>query len=322
MTVRNHFKEGSAGSAIHGVAVAVPSAEPVPVRVQLLEDSLLVEAVDGSDAAGSVGTLPLSTVVSVDEVGPSPVGEPALEILFDNGVGLSVVPSADFTDQLITRLRATDGRAEAAALSPALATPAAAAPPPYLGSPPVIDLRAAPTVPHTPIPPLASPQDPVDRGSTPTSTPRRIVAALLIGTLITSLIATAVVANRFHDRATNAEELAEQRAVELRSTRDELDEARRNLAATTATLEATELRVSELTNEKAAVQDERNAAQELARLGADAATMMLDCRDRILDAMSYILDSSYLSVSTVLDAALPVCQAANTAVAAFSDAAA
>lgn len=99
-----------------------------------------------------------------------------------------------------------------------------------------------------------------------------------------------------------------------------LDDTKSKLAAETSRADDLDQRVAELSNEKAKVQDERNASQELARLGAVAAQQMLDCRNKLLDVMSLMLDSSYIVVSARMEAIVPVCQEANSAVAAFSDA--
>ena len=94
------------------------------------------------------------------------------------------------------------------------------------------------------------------------------------------------------------------------------------LATETAKSQALDLRISELTNEKAQVQDERNVAQEVSRLGGVAASQMLDCRDRLLDAMSSLVGGSsyypnYSGMSARLDAAVPICQQANSSIDAF-----
>lgn len=100
--------------------------------------------------------------------------------------------------------------------------------------------------------------------------------------------------------------------------------AEAEVEAAEALLADTETRVSELSNEKAQVQDERNAATELAQLGAQAALKMADCRDQLLDAMGYMTGRTIYAINmatTLLDAAVPVCQSANSLIEDFADAA-
>ena len=110
--------------------------------------------------------------------------------------------------------------------------------------------------------------------------------------------------------------------ADLASTTDDLTSTTGELATVTSRADDLEQRVSELTNEKAQVQDERNAAEEVSRLGATAAAQMLECRDLLLDAMSSLVSGSmlypnYAGLSARLDAAVPVCQSANSSVDAF-----
>lgn len=144
---------------------------------------------------------------------------------------------------------------------------------------------------------------------------------VVVLTLIFFLVVAVSMAAYFAYRGAEASDLASHRLQQLTRTRASLASTSATLKEVTADRDSLDARVSELTNEKAQVQDERNAAQELARLGADAAQQMLDCRDRILDAMTSMASSYYISASAELDAATPVCQRANSAVAAFSDAA-
>lgn len=124
------------------------------------------------------------------------------------------------------------------------------------------------------------------------------------------------------ERAEAAEVSLASVEADLASTTDDLTSTTGELATVTSRADDLEQRVSELTNEKAQVQDERNAAEEVSRLGATAAAQMLECRDLLLDAMSSLVSGSmlypnYAGLSARLDAAVPVCQSANSSVDAF-----
>jgi hypothetical protein len=276
---------------------------------------------------------PISAIQSVEEVSSASAANSTIEIRFANGDALSVAPVSDFTSALLSRLRGDDEPPAhpTAATAPIEADPMR--PPPYVGNPPLSSNHP----PNRPAPQVVSAISPSMTDSDPNGTTtidpaaegdptnrrrrrRRTAVAVLVGVLLIALASTAVLATQLRTRAIDAEALAAERATELRTTRAELEQTREDLETTTAELAAAELRVSELANEKAAVQDERNAAQEISRLGANAAAMMADCRDRLLDAMGYLVDQYYIVASAALEVASPICQAANSAVAEFSDA--
>ena len=165
-----------------------------------------------------------------------------------------------------------------------------------------------------------------------------MLAAVAIASVIALIATSAVLWSHSASesaRADVAEVNLQQTTARVKDLTSQLDTANATLATTKKDLDTrtTELtaskaenadlttRVGELGNEKAQVQDERNAAQELSRLGATAAAGMADCRDRLLDIIGYVLDEYYLTASAALDAATPICQAANSAVAAFQAAA-
>jgi len=276
------MSHGTTRGALGAVAgMALPSTGAEPFPVRVsLAGNGLMVE---SDHLGGGGTQwPLSAVRTVEEVRAADDAQDLLEIRFDNGLHLMLTPTETFTSELVARLQHD------------AASPQHVVPSPAAGS-------------HRPA-------EPARPGR------RRWLTGLLVAVAALAIGAAAVTAAQFRSRALDAEQQAERRLDQLRTTEAELADLRADHEAMTKERDDLELRVSELANEKAAVQDERNAARELARLGANAAEKMLECRNKILDAMGYILDDYYLAASTALDVAVPVCQAANTAVAAFSDA--
>lgn len=154
---------------------------------------------------------------------------------------------------------------------------------------------------------------------------RRFVYILFVVLLASTLAGAVIYRSRWvrsSDEAALLEQQLQRTESDLSALRGDLEDSQAELTAMTSERDDLELRVSELSNEKANVQDERNAAQELSRLGADAAEQMLDCRNRLLDVMESMLYASLASVNSQLDAVTPICQSANSAVAAFADAAA
>jgi len=154
-------------------------------------------------------------------------------------------------------------------------------------------------------------------------------AVLLCGFLVAQIFVFRGNAQEQAERATRAEKSLASTSATLDKTESALTTSESSLTSTkgllateTTRAQALDLRISELTNEKAQVQDERNVAQEVSRLGGIAASQMLDCRDRLLDAMSALLGGSsyypnYSGMSARLDAAVPICQEANSSIDAF-----
>ena len=154
-------------------------------------------------------------------------------------------------------------------------------------------------------------------------------AVLLCGFLVAQIFVFRGNAQEQAERATRAEKSLASTSATLDKTESSLTTSESALTSTkgllateTAKSQALDLRISELTNEKAQVQDERNVAQEVSRLGGVAASQMLDCRDRLLDAMSSLVGGSsyypnYSGMSARLDAAVPICQQANSSIDAF-----
>ncbi len=167
---------------------------------------------------------------------------------------------------------------------------------------------------------------------------KRIRPRTVLGVLAAVLLCSFLVAQIFvfrgnaqeqAERATRAEKSLASTSATLDKTESDLTTSESALTSTkgllateTTRAQALDLRISELTNEKAQVQDERNVAQEVSRLGGIAASQMLDCRDRLLDAMSALVGGSsyypnYSGMSARLDAAVPICQEANSSIDAF-----
>ncbi len=156
-----------------------------------------------------------------------------------------------------------------------------------------------------------------------------LAAVALCGFLVAQIFVFRGNAQEQADRATRAEKSLVSTSATLDRTKSSLTTSESSLTSTkgllateTARAQALDLRISELTNEKAQVQDERNVAQEVSRLGGIAASEMLDCRDRLLDAMSSLVGGSsyypnYSGMSARLDAAVPICQQANSSIDAF-----
>ncbi len=162
----------------------------------------------------------------------------------------------------------------------------------------------------------------------------RTVLGVLAAVLLCAFLAAQIFVFRGNaqeqaERATRAEESLASTSATLDKTEASLTTSESALTSTkgllateTTRAQALDLRISELTNEKAQVQDERNVAQEVSRLGGIAASQMLDCRDRLLGAMSALVGGSsyypnYSGMSARLDAAVPICQEANSSIDAF-----
>lgn len=170
-------------------------------------------------------------------------------------------------------------------------------------------------------PPSEEPHD-VSRGRTWLPRLAWFALVLLVVGLGAAALSFRASAHEQTERAEAAEVSLASAESELASTADDLTSTTGKLATATSRADNLEQRVSELTNEKAQVQDERNAAEEQSRLGATAAAEMLECRDLLLDAMSSLVSGStlypnYAGLSARLDAAVPVCQSANSSVDAF-----
>lgn len=142
------------------------------------------------------------------------------------------------------------------------------------------------------------------------------VAAAVLSLAATSAILWQHGANET-ERADQAEALLGETRKELRSTTSDLKDTKTKLDASTTANNDLTRRVSELGNEKSQVQDERNAAQEVSRLAAKAAAEMQECRDRVLDAAQMVL-YDIVEATAILEAATPICQQANSDVAAFT----
>lgn len=215
--------------------------------------------------------------------------------------------------------------------------------PPQPQPPPPLPAFATPLSPDVRLPPvppgpIPSPPDPTSRHAhrvdQPANDPatgdarllsvrhrRRRSTSIVLVLLVLALVAAVGVAIGSARRADDSETLARHRLEKLDTTARELATTRSRLREAAAARDSLEQRISQVTNDKAQVQDQRNAAQELARLGAQAARQMLECRDQILDAMRSMAADLYGAASAQLDAAVSVCQSANSAVAQFSDAA-
>ncbi|MFZ4434811.1 MAG: hypothetical protein ACOYOQ_16595, partial [Microthrixaceae bacterium] len=189
-------------------------------------------------------------------------------------------------------------------------------PPPLGQLPPPLPPQWVSPPPPAPAPPASAPE-----ADSPSFTvkPRRSWRAIaLTSVCLIAVTAMAAAAFNFHSQSVAAKELAATRGRELAASQALVTKTKGELDAVTNERNELKQRVSEVTNEKAQAQDERNAARELARLGSIAAQQMLDCRNRLIDAMRSFIYGDY--ATSELDAAVPVCQQANSAVAAFSDA--
>lgn len=282
-----------------------------------------------ADHGSPVVRWPLAEIQHVTELVPSHDGRMVVELTLAGGAGFEAAIPVAFVADLCARL------ARASAVRPP--SPAASAPPPPPGvpgraAPPMVGGQVAshPAAPATHVqaqgPPsagaVAPPVAPAHQAEPATVGRGRVLIAVVGATVVVALLAGIGIlwqrASQERERAEAAERSLAELTEQLRSTQSELATTTERLATADGEVEDLTLRVSELSNEKAQVQDERNAAQELNRLGADAASRMLDCRDQVLLALDYVLDEYYLSASDVLESAVPICNAADDAVAAFS----
>ena len=140
--------------------------------------------------------------------------------------------------------------------------------------------------------------------------------------LVLLVIGLGAAAVSFRGSARQQTERAEAAEVSLASVEADLASTTDDLTSTTGELATVTSRADDLEQRVSEVQDERNAAEEVSRLGATAAAQMLECRDLLLDAMSSLVSGSmlypnYAGLSARLDAAVPVCQSANSSVDAF-----
>jgi hypothetical protein len=300
-----------------------------PVRAALTDDHLRLESESGPNS------WPLTDVTFVDEES-SPSNGQFILVRMRDGFQLRLRVSDVFIAAFLERLASTIERAGPAAPTlprSDLHTPTAQ-PPPFeptrvVGPPPFQTqqptmVHAAPPAGNDEIadPPAAPAGETAEKRKWAT---RRFLAITAASLLVVGLLAATLT---YRSKYEASSELADRTAAELAETTAALDESEASLAKTTAELaEMTSdrddqtQRVAELSNEKAQIQDERNASQELARLGAVAAQEMQNCRNQLLDVMTAMFDSSIYVVNAMLDAVVPVCQAANSSVAAFSDAA-
>jgi septal ring factor EnvC (AmiA/AmiB activator) len=137
------------------------------------------------------------------------------------------------------------------------------------------------------------------RGSTTSRRRRRrwpVVVTIVV--LVLAVLATAALAAHLW-RTTDAWQAETERvegvAAELQAERDrlagELDQARRDLAATEEQLHRAQERVTELAEEKAQTADEREVARQLAGTAATVATQLETCvrgQDQLITALADI----------------------------------
>ena len=291
-----------------------------------------------------VERLPLTSIVSLGETAPPENGLMTVNAVLADGRSFDAAVPGDFVGAWCRAL-------EAAAAAPQRTVPVPPPIPPAMvatsPSVPVAVPAAAASV--TAVTGAASNQSPSLTGASSAgvdTTPAhsgparrgRLLGAVAIASVFALIVTSAILWSRSASESARAEvaEVNLQRTTDrVKELTTELDAANATLTTTKRDLDArtTELtaskaenedlttRVGELGNEKAQVQDERNAAQELSRLGAEAAAGMADCRDRLLDIIGYVLDEFYIVASAALDVATPICQSANSAVAAFQAAA-
>jgi hypothetical protein len=296
-----------------------------------------------------VERLPLTSIVSLGETAPPENGLMTVNAVLADGRSFDAAVPSDFVDAWCRAL-------EVAAAAPQRTVPVPPPMPPAMvatsPSVPIAVPAAAATVAASAwgaSNQLSSNQPSSLVGASPAgvatapahSSPARrgrLLGAVAIASVFALIVTSAILWSRSASESARAEvaEVNLQRTTDrVKELTTELDAANATLTTTKRDLDArtTELtaskaenadlttRVGELGNEKAQVQDERNAAQELSRLGAEAAAGMADCRDRLLDIIGYVLDEFYIVASAALDVATPICQSANSAVAAFQAAA-
>jgi len=289
--------------------------------------------------------VPFESIVGVDEIAPQHGDVMTVQVRLVDGQQFDAALPNHFVTQLCGLLDGAE-----AVRTPGSLVPVAAPPPeathispatavmapitevaPAVGVAPVVGVAPAVMAPITHVAPAVgvAPAAGVAPGhSAPTRNRKRLLAQILAVASVLALVITSAVLlaqlNEQRQRADAAEATLASTRSQLALAQKALDETQKDLASRDAELaksvaENTDLttRVSELGNEKAKVQDERNAAEEVSRLGARAASGMLDCRNRLIDALDYIIDELYISGSAALEAATPVCQQANTDIAAF-----
>jgi hypothetical protein len=293
------------------------AAESQPVRVGLTDDRLQLDT-----AGGAIG-LPLNEVISVEEE-MSPANGQVIVVTMQDGFLLHLRVSEVFVAAFLERLAQSIDRTGApttdsplASAPPTPVSPSSAVEPPAFRPSPVSGVSpqglADSGMPATS--PNAGPNDVATKEKRPLA---RILAFAAVALLVVGLVGATFT---FRSKYEASSDLADRNAAELEETSAVLEKTTADLATMTSERDDQTQRVTELSNEKAQVQDERNASQELARLGAVSAQEMQDCRNQLLDVMSAMLDSSVYVASAMLDAVVPVCQSANTSVAAFADAA-
>lgn len=332
---------GSLDTAVGEVRFASEGAW-LHVRFEVAAESLVLRPL--APNADEARVWAFSEIQAIEEI-QSTQHEQVIEVIFDNGARATLKLPRDFISAMLDRLAASppapEGSLAISAVTPdrppissqSIAAATSLSP---TTLEPVIDLTES-TVPspivQAPIdavlpPPLPAWSPPATttaaaqmRPATFTIRPKRSRRSVLIGVVAVVAIATLAVSTFvFRSDATKYEDLATSRGEQLTETKASLDKATTALSEVTTERDSLKQRVTEVTNEKAQVQDERNASQEVARLGGLAAQQMLDCRDRLLTAMRSLVSGFDVTTSVLLDRAVPVCQAANSAVSAFSDA--
>jgi len=284
--------------------------------------------------------VPFESIVGVDEIAPQHGDVMTVQVRLADGQQFDAALPNHFVTQLCGLLDGAEAVHAPGGLVPVTAPPSEAthgspatavmAPitdvAPAVGVAPIVGV--APAVGMVPITDVAPAVGVAPGHSAPTRNRKRLLAQILAVASVLALVVTSAVLlaqlNEQRQRADAAEATLANTRSQLALAQKALDETQKDLASRDAELaksvaENTDLttRVSELGNEKAKVQDERNAAEEVSRLGARAASGMLDCRNRLIDALDYIIDELYISGSAALEAATPVCQQANTDIAAF-----
>lgn len=342
---------GSLDTAV-GEARFGSTVDWIAVRTEMSAQSLVVHPLDTS--VGGEHAWAFRHVRAIEEI-EALENDQVIEVSFDNGANVTLKLPRYFIERMLGRLAELSSASESTPpgllpLAPGLPVgmyePLYAASSLLPGTPESVINQADPTTltpsiqapvvlaspppfPHAWGSPAAtSPELQVQSRPTFTIKPKRSRRSVLIGAVsLVVMVVLAVMAFVFHTQASKAADLAESRGEQLAETKGSLDKANTDLAKANTDLsqvtterDALKLRVSEVTNEKAQVQDERNVAQEAARLGAIAAQKMFDCRNMLLDAMSAMIDEYYSTATARIKEAVPVCQAANSAVSAFSDA--
>ncbi len=266
--------------------------------------------------------VPFESIVGVDEIAPQHGDVMTVQVRLVDGQQFDAALPKQFVTQLCGLLDGAE-----ATHAPGGLVPVTAPPPEATHVSPATSVM----VPITDVAPAVGAAPGVGvapEHTAPNRNRKRLLAQILAVASVLALVATSVVLltqlNEQRQRADAAEATLASTRSQLALAQKALDETQKDLASRDAELaksvaENTDLttRVSELGNEKAKVQDERNAAEEVSRLGARAASGMLDCRNRLIDALDYIIDELYISGSAALEAATPVCQQANTDIAAF-----